>query len=87
MNIAETDQRAKIVEGKFLRLAESEHVHQEWRRLVVRYSVHGVQVHDARLVAAMLANGISQLLTLNDRDFQRYSEITALHPRDLVPAV
>ena len=47
----------------------------------------GVQVHDARLVAAMLVYGILRLLTLNDRDFGRYTAISAVHPRDVVPAV
>jgi hypothetical protein len=59
----------------------------EWRRLVVACSVAGVQVHDARLVAAMLAHGVPQLLTLNGRDFARYPGIAVLHPRDVVGAV
>jgi predicted nucleic acid-binding protein len=87
LSIPETDRRARIVEGQFLRLTESEHVHEQWRRLVVRYSVHGVQVHDARLVAAMLAHGVPQLVTLNERDFKRYQEISAIHPRDALPAM
>jgi predicted nucleic acid-binding protein len=87
LSIAETDRRARVIEREAVLLPENGRVHAEWRRLVVAFGVSGVQVHDARLVAAMLANGISQLLTLNDRDFQRYSEITALHPRDLAPAV
>ena len=41
----------------------------------------GVQVHDARLVAAMAVHGVSNILTLNDRDFARYSGIVAVHPR------
>lgn len=83
---AETDSRAKLIESRFLFLPDTERVHGEWRRLVVAFSVAGVQVHDARLVAAMLAHGVSQLLTLNDRDFARYAGISAVHPRDFVPA-
>jgi hypothetical protein len=49
----------------------------------VEHRVSGAQVHDARLVAAMLAHGISHLLTLNDRDFTRYSSITVMHPGNL----
>ena len=56
----------------------------EWRRLVVTHSVAGVQVHDARLVAAMLVHGIPRLLTLNDRDFSRFTEISAIHPLAVV---
>jgi len=55
------------------------------RRLVVAHSVAGVQVHDARLVAAMLVHRVSQVLTLNDRDFGRFAGIVAVHPRDVAP--
>jgi len=45
------------------------------------YSVSGKQVHDANIVAAMLANGIDTLLTLNTADFKRYEDrITLLVP-------
>ena len=44
----------------------------EFRRLLLQYSVVGKQVHDARLVAMMLVWQIERVLTLNDRDFQRY---------------
>ncbi len=84
---AETDERAKLIEGRFRLLPDNERVHVEWRRLVVACSVAGVQVHDARLVAAMLAHGVPQLLTLNGRDFARYPGIAVLHPRDVVAAV
>jgi predicted nucleic acid-binding protein len=38
------------------------------------YSVSGKQVHDANIVAAVLANGIDTLLTLNTADFKRYED-------------
>ncbi len=40
---------------------------------MVAYGVSGVQVHDAHLVAAMLANGITHILTFNAADFTRYT--------------
>jgi predicted nucleic acid-binding protein len=40
----------------------------------------GVAVHDARLVAVMLARGIGSIVTLNERDFRRYSGIAVLPP-------
>lgn len=47
------------------------------------YSVSGRQVHDANIVAVMLANGIDTLLTLNTADFKRYEDrITLLTPGD-----
>ena len=41
--------------------------------LVIDYRVSGVQVHDARLVAAMLAHGVTHILTFNTADFARYA--------------
>lgn len=52
-----------------------------WEQLVVRHQVMGKQAHDTRLVAAMIANQITHLLTFNTGDFKRFTEITAIDPR------
>jgi predicted nucleic acid-binding protein len=85
LSIEETNRRAQLIESAFKLLADNEQVHHEWRRLIVAHSVMGVQVHDARLVAAMRVHGLTHLLTLNDADFTRYSEITAVHPGQVAP--
>ena len=77
---AETDTRARLIESAFLLLPDSEAVHAEWRRLVIRHAVIGVQVHDARLAASMVVHGIRNLLTLNGRDFARYPGIVVVSP-------
>jgi predicted transcriptional regulator len=51
---------------------DSATVYKTWREVVRDYRVVGVRVHDARLVAAMLAHGIPNLLALNVQDFARY---------------
>ena len=51
-----------------------------WRDLVVAHSVSGVQVHDARIVAAMKAHGLTTILTYNGSDFVRFRDIQILHP-------
>lgn len=84
---AETDACAKLIERNFLFLPDTDRTHTEWRQLVVARSVAGVQAHDARPVAAMLAHGVPKLLTLNNRDFTRYPGISVIHPRDVVAAV
>jgi predicted nucleic acid-binding protein len=84
---AEADVRAKLIESRFTLLPDTARIQTEWRRLVVACSVSGVQVHDARLVAAMLAHGVTHLLTLNDQDFARYPGISVLHPRDVAATV
>jgi predicted nucleic acid-binding protein len=81
LSIAETDRRAALIEASFTLLPDSEQVHAEWRRLVVVHSVVGVQVHDARLVAAMHVHSITHLLTLDEHDFLRYPGITVVHPQ------
>ena len=81
----ETDRRARAFEDKLQFLPESMAVHQEWRALLVSHNVSGVQVHDARLAAAMRVHGIQRVLTFNERDFARYPDIQAVHPRALLP--
>jgi predicted nucleic acid-binding protein len=63
-------------------LADAPSIYPEWKRLVLAFGVSGVQVHDARLVAAMKVNGITHILTFNTGDFVRYSPegIVAVDP-------
>ncbi|HZB89142.1 MAG TPA: PIN domain-containing protein [Terracidiphilus sp.] len=76
----ESDERALEIEESLQLLPDLPAVHQEWRRLLVDYSVCGVQVHDARLVAAMRVHGVGRILTFNTKDFGRYKFIEAVHP-------
>ena len=75
----EVDESLRFVETLFELLPDVPGIHDEWRRLVRAYGVSGVQVHDARLVAAMRVHGISHILTLNDADFERYAGIISIH--------
>jgi predicted nucleic acid-binding protein len=83
LDIAETTHRVKVIERLITTLDDSPKIHQEWKRLVVAYSVMGVQVYDARLVAAMNVYGIQNIITLNLSDFARYSGINPIHPKDV----
>jgi predicted nucleic acid-binding protein len=69
-----------IIEAAFPVLIESPAAYSNWRSLIVIHSVLGKQVHDARLVALMQANGITHILTLNGGDFSRYPGITVIDP-------
>ncbi|HET9283391.1 MAG TPA: PIN domain-containing protein [Candidatus Angelobacter sp.] len=80
---AETDQNAKQIEKAFILLPEVKTIHNEWRRLVVDYGVSGAKVHDARLVAGMIAHGIRHILTLDESDFARYTEVIAVSPKNI----
>ncbi len=48
----------------------------------LNHNIVGVAVHDARLVATMLRFGITNILTLNGADFQRYPNIVSSTPYD-----
>ena len=87
LSVPETDRRAQLIESAFRLLVDTEHIHVEWRRLVVVHGVAGAQVHDARLVATMIVHGVSNLLTLNERDFARYQEVNVVHPRQVLAAI
>jgi predicted nucleic acid-binding protein len=55
-----------------------------WEQLVMKYQVIGKNAHDARLVAAMITHSIKQILTFNTADFQRYNEIEAIAPEQVI---
>ena len=81
----ETDELLQDLEKAFSLLPDSVDVYREWRRLVVKYEVLGVQVHDARLVAAMIVHNVTHILTFNVTGFQRYTRegIEAVNPAAL----
>jgi predicted nucleic acid-binding protein len=83
LTVAEAEREVRAIEAGMSLLPDSEAVYQEWRRIVVEHAVLGVQVHDARLVAAMRVHRVRHILTLNVTDFSRYSEITVAHPSDV----
>lgn len=83
LSIEATEARLQIIERNFQILQDSPGTYAEWKRLIVHYSVRGVQVHDARIVAAMKVYGIANILTLNADDFRRYKEIATFTPADI----
>jgi len=71
------------VESSAFRLAETDDVYGEWRRLVIRHGVSGKNVYDARIVATMVVNRLDHIRTFNVQDFARYPNLTVLHPSKL----
>lgn len=82
-SIAETDRQLGLLLRRFTLLEELPGTTRRWRRLLVTQGILGVAVHDARLVAAMQAHQVTHILTLNDKDFARYSGIVALNPQNV----
>ncbi|MBE9050799.1 PIN domain-containing protein [Nostocales cyanobacterium LEGE 11386] len=79
-SVAEAQAEVNRLKVLFPMLLDTEAIYQEWERLVVVYGIRGINVHDARLVAAMLVHGLTHILTFNVSDFARYSEITTINP-------
>jgi predicted nucleic acid-binding protein len=79
--------RAEVVkiESLLTLLPDSSLAYVQWKRLVLRHEVQGVQVHDARLVALMSVHGVRRILTFNTGDFTRY-DIEVLQPASIVTA-
>jgi toxin-antitoxin system PIN domain toxin len=54
--------------------------HMDWlQRLAERHDLRGGMIHDARIAAICLAQGVSELWTA-DRDFSRFSELKIRNP-------
>jgi predicted nucleic acid-binding protein len=83
LTAAEAEREVRVIEAGMSLLPDNEASYREWRRIVVQYTVSGVQVYDARLAATMIVHGISHILTLNVTDFSRYSGLTAVHPNSV----
>jgi hypothetical protein len=79
--VTEAEREVLAIEAGMSLLPENERVYREWRQIVVKHGVMGVQVHDERLAAAMYVHDVRHILTLNVLDFSRFDGLTALHPR------
>jgi predicted nucleic acid-binding protein len=82
-SIADTDRDLIDFEQYVALLDEPPDIAFRWRAIATGHKVIGRQVHDARLVAIMLAYGIRHILTLNEGDFRRYVGISSVHPKDV----
>lgn len=80
LSVEATERRVRLLERHFRVLPDSPTVYQEWKSLVIAHKVMGVQVYDARLVAAMNVHGVTNILTINVTDFNRYPVIQAVAP-------
>lgn len=72
-----------VLKRLFPLLPDNARILPEWERLVTQHSVSGRNTHDTRYVAAMNVHGITHLLTVNTKDFKRFTNITALLPTDV----
>lgn len=69
---------------KLFKVADEDHrVTAQWLRLLDTIPLAGRQVHDANIVATMLAYRIDQLVTHNVDDFKRFTKLITILP--LIP--
>lgn len=67
------------LEREYVVADEDADVTRHWKQLIQTYEVKGKTIHDANIVATMLAFGVNKLLTQNVADFRRYEpQITIL---------
>ena len=83
-SVDRAEQELSDLKNLFVVLADTDAILPEWKRLVVQYRVIGKQAHDAHIVAAMLVHKVTHLLTFNDRDFKRLTEITVVNPQNII---
>lgn len=69
--------------NRTLFLEEPEQVSRQLLSLVEELRISEKQVHDANIVATMLAHSIPVLVTENPQDFKRFASIETVGVRDL----
>jgi predicted nucleic acid-binding protein len=78
MSVAGADAEVDRLLSLNVLLEDTPEVFPGWRGIVRKHQVSGKKAHDARIAAAMLAHGVSHILTFNHADFVRFSGITAI---------
>ncbi|MBD2132529.1 MULTISPECIES: PIN domain-containing protein [unclassified Sphaerospermopsis] len=84
LSITQAEEESEKLKKIFILELDTPQIFTEWESLVIKYQVMGKQVHDARLVAAILAHNITHLLTFNVDDFKRFADIVVVDPRSVV---
>ena len=64
-------------------LPETPAIYPAWETLVTQHQVMGKPAHDARLVAAMQAHGLTAILTFDRTGFSGYPGIEVIHPDEM----
>jgi predicted nucleic acid-binding protein len=83
LTIDETQYEVRKFKRLFTLYDDEPNIFAEWENLVANYQVSGKNVHDTRLVAAMIRHKITHLLTFNTKDFKRFNQITVVDPQSL----
>jgi predicted nucleic acid-binding protein len=83
ITVAQAAQELTKVKLLFPILPDTPDILPEWESLAIQHHVVGKHAHDARLVAAMKVHNLTHLLTFNDGDFKRFTEIIVVNPQNI----
>ena len=75
-------ERVRYLEERFQVADDTATVTGQLVKLMGNFKIGGKQVHDANIVASMLAYGILCLLTHNVKDFERFGEVIKIEGID-----
>ncbi len=75
-------QDIEYFQENFIVLDEKESTTRNLLNLVHKFEIKGRQIHDANIVASMLANNIKNIFTHNVKDFERYNSLINVIPLD-----
>ena len=70
--------QVRLIMQRFQIIEDGPEIRAQLLVLLSAYPVAGKQVHDANIVATMLANGITRLLTFNSADFRRFAGLITI---------
>jgi predicted nucleic acid-binding protein len=71
-------ERVRFFAQRFWLIEDGPEIRAQLLTLLTAYPVAGKQVHDANIVATMLANGVTRLLTFNVADFRRFDGLITI---------
>lgn len=84
LSIEEAENELAEIKRHFVLKAEDQTIFQNWEQVVKAYRVSGKTTHDARIIAQMQTHNITNLLTFNIADFQRYAQMVSVFaPSDI----
>ena len=75
-------ERARYLADRFQVADDTAAVTRQLIKLMENFKINGKQIHDANIVATMLAYDIPCLLTHNGKDFKRFGEVIRIEGID-----
>lgn len=75
-------QDIEYFQENFIVLDEKDLTTRNLLNLVNKFEIKGRQIHDANIVASMIANNIKNIFTHNVKDFERYNSLINVIPLD-----